>query len=364
MSPATPLHQTRGTPEPPRNPGRFSRQKLAKLRAAADTGLPLPGEQQTLGDYLESWLTDTLPGSVRPSTEASYGDLVRRHIVPALGRVKLDRLTPAQVRSFLRSKQAEDSARGRPLSPRTVQYIHAVPRRALEQACQDELVARNVATLAKAPRVRREEVVPYTPEEARRLLAAARGDRLQALYALALGVGLRRGELLGLPWHCVDLDESALRVRFSLQRVGSVLALTDPKTARSQRTLPLPGFCVQTLKEHRDRQGKEKAGAHVWPNDWDLVFTTLVGTPIEPRNLNRHFDALIRRAGLPRIRFHDLRLAAAGRGRGPPRDHGHPRPLGHRHHAEPVHPRDARHPARRSEPDEPAAAARAGRRSR
>lgn len=79
--------------------------KLAKLRAAADTGLPLPGEQQTLGDYLESWLTDTLPGSVRPSTEASYGDLVRRHIAPALGRVKLDRLTPAQVRSFLRSKQ-------------------------------------------------------------------------------------------------------------------------------------------------------------------------------------------------------------------------------------------------------------------
>lgn len=109
-------------------------------------------------------------------------------------------------------------------------------------------------------------------------------------------------------------------MRFSLQRVGPVLALTDPKTARSQRTLPLPGFCVQALKEHRDRQGNEQADAHAWPNDWGLVFTTLVGTPIEPRNLNRHLDALIRRAGLPRIRFHDLRHAAAGRGRGPPRD--------------------------------------------
>lgn len=285
--------------------------KLATLRLTLHKGQPLTDGRLTLQQYLEDWMLNTLPGTVRPSTEASYADLTRRHIIPKLGRFRLEKLTPAQVRSFLRDKSKLEGARGRPLSPRTVQYIHAVLRLALEQARHDEIVARNVAALVKAPQVRRAEVVPYSAEQARVLLQALRGDRLEALYTLAVGIGLRRGELLGLTWQAVDLEGESLRVRHSLQRVNGQLALVEPKTARSRRTLPLPGLCVRALRQQQERQRSEPGGFDRWGDEWGLVFTTSVGTPIEPRNLNRHFTTVTKRAGLPKLRFHDLRHTCA-----------------------------------------------------
>ena len=187
-----------------------------------------------------------------------------------------------------------------------MQYIHAVLRLALEQARHDEIVARNVAALVKAPTVRLVEVVPYSTEQARVLLKTLQGDRLEALYTLAVGIGLRRGELLGLTGQAVDLDEETLRVRRSLQRVNGQLTLVDPKTARSQRTLPLPGLCVQALRKQQDRQRVERGESVTWGDEWGLVFTTSVGTPIEPRNLNRHFTTVAKRAGLPKLRFHPV----------------------------------------------------------
>jgi integrase len=186
-----------------------------------------------------------------------------------------------------------------------------VLRRALEQARKDELVIRNVASLVDPPRVRRREVQPLTVEEAALLLDAVREDRLFALYAVALGEGLRRGEALGLRWSDIDLENDTLRVSVSLQRSDGELQLTEPKTARSKRTVPLPGACVEALTEHRQRQKQEEAAAPVWLNDWNLVFTTTIGTPLDPQNVLHQFQAVCERVGLPRLRFHDLRHTCA-----------------------------------------------------
>lgn len=177
------------------------------------------------------------------------------------------------------------------MSPRTVQYVHSILRRALEDARREELVGRNVAREVSPPRFERREFTPLSSAEARVLLAAAADDRLYGVYVLALVLGMRRGEVLGLRWSAVDLDGGMLRVRSSLQRVGGQLVLSSPKTRRSRRVIPLPRAVVKVLRAHRESQAVERATAEVW-GDHDLVFTTTIGTAIEPRNLSRHFEAL------------------------------------------------------------------------
>jgi integrase len=198
------------------------------------------------------------------------------------------------------------------LSPRSVAYIRVVLRAALNQAIRWNLVARNAAELVESPRVRRFEIKPLTPEQARQLLDAAKGSRLEALCAVALACGLRMGEILGLRWQDVDLDARRLAVRQSIQRQrGAGLVAVEPKTERSRRTIEVPAPLIAALKAHRLRQIEERLaeGSH-W-HDGGLVFASAVGTGIEPRNLHRAFKALLKRAGLPDIRFHDLRHSAA-----------------------------------------------------
>ena len=143
--------------------------------------------------------------------------------------------------------------------------------------------------------------------QARRLLAAVAGDRLRAVYVLALSTGLRRGELLGLRWADVDLDGAELHVRQAMQRVAGELRVAAPKTRHSRRTIPLPALALDALREHRARQAAERLAAGPAWQDSGLVFTTAHGTPMEPRNLNRHWYALRTRCGLPGVRLHDLR---------------------------------------------------------
>ncbi len=191
-----------------------------------------------------------------------------------------------------------------------VQHIHAVLRRALEQARRDEIVPRNVATLVQPPRVPRHEYRWLTEDEARQLVGEVRQDRPYPIYALALGLGLRRGELLGLRWVDVDLEAGTIVVRRSLQRLNGRLQLVEPKTKRSYRQVPLPHVCVEALQEQCERQQQEREESPVWLDDWGLAFTAKHGTPIEPRNLLRHFYGACERLGLPRLRFHDLRHGA------------------------------------------------------
>ncbi len=281
------------------------REKLTAARRALDQGdLPIR-ERQTVGQFLERWLTDVVKPGVRPRTHQSYAQLVRLHLKPALGHHQLTKLTPQHVQALLNAKLAAG------LSPRTVQYLRAVLRRALGQALKWGLVARNVATLVDPPRSVRHENRPLTADEARRFLAAARGDRLEALYAVAVALGLRQGEILGLRWPDIDLDAQVLTVRFAIQRVDGTWQLVEPKTRRSQRAIAIPPLIIAQLRQHRARQLEERLLAGARWQDWDLVFPSTVGTPIDPRNLTKRYKALLQRAELPAIRFHDLRHSCA-----------------------------------------------------
>ena len=281
--------------------------KLAKALSDREGGLTFDANNMNLDDYLRLWLTDSVRDSVRPATYEGYARQVRNHLIPTLGPIKLRALTPTHLRGLYRDKL--DSG----LSPRTVQYIHVTIHKALKQALNDGLVPRNVAEAVKPPQVRREEIEPLTPEQTKKLVEFVSEDRLAALYVLAVTAGLRQGELLGLKWEDVDLDHGILRVKRTLSGIkdGKPIFGT-PKTAKGRRSVQLTAKAVEALEKHRKRQIEErKQLVELW-RDCDLVFPTRVGTPISRHNLvTRSFKPLLVRAGLPDIRFHDLRHTCA-----------------------------------------------------
>jgi integrase len=193
------------------------------------------------------------------------------------------------------------------LQRRGVQFVHAVLRAGLQNAMRDELVGRNVAKLVQIAAPVYEVGHGLTPDEARKLLVAAKPDRLSALYVLAVYLGLRRGELLGLTWENVDLDGETLQVVQTLQRVGGRLQLLPPKTRTSRRTVPLPSPVVEALKAHKFAQGKERLAAGSRWQDSGMVFASRVGSPIEPDNLSRSWYRVRNVLAEPLPRFHDLR---------------------------------------------------------
>jgi len=268
-------------------------------------GLPVKVERQTVAQFLDRWVEDVVRPSVRPRTYQSYKQLIRLYLGPALGRHQLAKLEPQHVQAMMNEKLAAG------LSPRTVNYQRAILRRALGQAVKWGQVSRNVAALTEPVRGKTPEIRPLSVPEARKLLAAAHGDRLEALYSVALALGLRQGEALGLRWTDVDLDAGTLTVRYALQRLDGTLQLVEPKTDQSRRTVALPATVVAGLTAHRDRQAFERAKAGARWRESGLVFTNTLGGPLEPRNVVRHFHALLATAGLPRMRFHDLRHTAA-----------------------------------------------------
>jgi integrase len=286
-------------------------EKLKVVLRDQQQGLPIVVERQTVAQYLARWLADVVRPSVRPRTYQSYAMHVRLYLTPALGHYQLAKLRPEHVQAMMNQMLEAGGKDGQGLSPRTVQYARAVLRRALNQALKWGMVPRNVATLVDPPRSRTPRFTTLTPEQGRMLLDAARGDRLEALYRVALSLGLRQGEALGLRWEDVDLQAGTLRVAVALQRVDGKLQLVEPKTDRSRRTLFLPTALVNALKAHRTRQLQERLLAGDRWRDSGLVFTSRIGTPLEPRNVTRAYKALLTRAGLTDIRFHDLRHSCA-----------------------------------------------------
>ena len=234
--------------------------------------------------------------------------LRRLHLVPHVGRVPLAKLAPEHIQGLLRTLEAEG------LSPTTRRYVRSVLRRALNQAERWGYVSRNAAALVEPPRVERADPYVLTPEDAGRLLEAVEGERVRPMIALAVSVGFRRGEVLGLLWDDVDLDSAQLRVTGTLRRPkhGGGLVRETPKTRSSVRTVPLPAFVVEELRRHRVTQLEERlAAGDVW-QETGYVFTTEVGTPLDPGNLTRAFHRVRDRAGIdPRLTFHGLRHSSA-----------------------------------------------------
>lgn len=279
-------------------------EKLAAALHAQDVGTLADPRGETVGAFLTRWVADV---PVRETTRIHYRRNVDLHIAPALGRVPLAKLTAEHVNDLIQAK-----LRGG-LSPRSVHHMRAVLRNGLGRAVKWGLVARNVAELADPPRVPEYEARFLTVAEARALLEAARGDRLEALYTVALSLGLREGEALGLQWSDIDLEARTLHVTHALQRLpGHGLQLVEPKTKSSRRALTLPDVVIRQLRAHRARQLQERFGAGAAWVDRDLVFTTYEGRPLAATHvLAGSFRRVREAAGIGPMRFHDLRHSAA-----------------------------------------------------
>jgi len=255
------------------------------------------------------WLEDSVKDTVRNTTNERYEQIARKHITLALGNVKLKDITPTHVRGVYKEKLQS-------LSPRTVQYIHVTLHKALKQAVNDELIPRNATEAVKPPQVRpqvrREEIYPLTPKQVKALLEAACGDRLEALYVLAVMTGLRQGELLGLKWEDVDLESETLQVRRTLTTAKGGLMLSIPKTKGSRRTVKLTRSAVNALRSHLERQlGEIDRAGSLWREN-GLIFASEAGDSLDRRYVTNHrFKPLLKRAGLPTIRFNDLRHTCA-----------------------------------------------------
>ena len=276
---------------------------LRQAMTDADRGFVFDGGTLSLEDYLTRWLRDSVKDTVRRSTFAQYKSVVNRHLIPALGRLKLKALTPAHARSLYREKL--DCG----LSPRTVQYIHVTLHKALKQAVMDGLIPRNIADAVKAPQAHKIEVTPLTPAEVKVLLSAASGDRLETLYITAIHTGLRRSELLGLKWTDIDLDARTLSVQRSLDRDGT---FNPPKRNKSRRTVKLTAQAAEALKGHRARQNEERLQLGSLWEDWGLVFPNRSGKPMNADYLyHRGFKPLLERAELSGFTFHSLRHTCA-----------------------------------------------------
>jgi len=280
---------------------------LREAMTDADRGLIFDASNQTVSGYMTRWLEDFAKGTIASRTYHNYKLQIREHIIPGFGMMKLSKLDTPNIQALYTAKLRDG------LKPSSVRYIHAVLHCALEKGVELRLIPRNPAASARPPKIRQEELTPLDAQQARLLLEAAKDDRFECLYVLSLTSGLRMGESLGLKWSDIDFGAGTLRVHRQVQRIreGGGLVFSEPKNA-SRRTIDLPQRALEALRIHRKRQLEEQLRAGGKWQDYGLVFASRKGTPLDAQNIvNRYFKPLLRRAGLPDIRWHDLRHTCA-----------------------------------------------------
>jgi integrase len=296
--------------------------QLVTLQHEQRRGVPLEIGRQRLDAYLTDWLEHSVAPRRRPDTIDRYRRAIDHHIVPYLGHVRLNQLKPEHVERLLtalltsgrlarHAKEAATMPAG--LAPASVLLVRAVLRRALGQAVRRGHLARNAAALIDPPPAVAPEALVLDDDQARALLAAATSTRLEGIVTIALGLGLRQAEALGLTWDDIDLDAGVVHVRRQLKGSGGVWRLDELKTPSSRRDLPLPAVVAAALRQHRARQAQERllSGRDWRGSPWPLVFPSSAGTPWMARNLTRAFKALLARAGLPTaLHWHELRHSA------------------------------------------------------
>ncbi len=284
-------------------------QALRSILSAVDAGDYVQPSALTVGAFLEQWI-EASRAQLRGTTSASYAMLLRTHVKPRLGDVKLQRLTPPMLNSVYADLLASGRRNGKGgLSPRTVRYVHTVLQRALGDAVGWSMLARNPASAANPPKKAPASRKPtWTAVELRRFLERVRDDRLYAAFLLSAMTGMRRGEVLGLAWTSVDLDGAKVTVERSLVSVSYVPKMEAPKTSRGRRVIALDVSTVAALREHRDRQLDDRVvmGAD-WGNAHDLVFTRDDGSPLHPQGFSEAFKRHVAAAGLPKLSLHGLR---------------------------------------------------------
>lgn len=287
---------------------------LVQLLHQRDSGVDQPPGKVTVADYLRRWLEDYARPNTAPKTFRTYTDIVNRHLIPALGAIPLAKLRPGHIQAFYSQALQHGRLNGlRPgLSPRTVLRFHQILHVALRHAIKWQLLARNPADAVEPPRTPRSEMRILLPAEIRAIIDTADGTPYGCLVHLAVTTGMRMGELLGLHWRDVDPDAGVLHVHQALQWLpGQGFAFREPKTQGSRRQIALTPASVQRLREHRQAQLEHRMMLGPGHSDQDLVFSTALGTPIEPSNLRRTWLRIVKEAGLGQLRFHDLRHAHA-----------------------------------------------------
>jgi integrase len=276
---------------------------------------PASGERTVKNFLLEFLNYYEKDGGVAPSTLHDYRYHIRSHILPALGHLKLQDIEPRRVDAFMKGML------DRNLSQRTCQYAYAVLRRALQFAVDWKYIPVNPASARMRAAKRRvttelSRIRFLTQDESRIFLDAVRGDRFEALYTLAITTGMRQGEMLGLQWSDLDLDNGKLTIYRALHRTkrphggddpGAWFTLRQPKTPGSRRTIEIPEVTVEALLRHRESQARLKDLAGSSWQEQKLVFTTNIGTPLDTSNILHDFQRLLKRAGMEKMRFYDLR---------------------------------------------------------
>jgi integrase len=307
-------------------------EKWLRLHERARRGPVVPVSPK-LRDFLEQWLTETVRPGLSPATASNYEMFSRLYIVPDLGDRKLEKLSVRDVQTWVNQLrvrcqccfQGKDAAREEPqccacgqccqevASEWTVHQAWRVLRGALTQAMREELVFRNVAALVRVPVPRAKRSAVWSVDDARRFLESARdaGDAMYAAYVLLLVLGLRRGEVLGLAWEDVDLDQGEAYIAWQVQRVDGQLLRRRTKTPSSDAPLPLPDIAVRALERHRAEEDKRRVAAGDMWGDCGLVFTTRLGDPVDPRNFHTAFKTRARKAGVPIIPVHATRRTCA-----------------------------------------------------
>jgi integrase len=280
--------------------------KLKVAMKGVDDGLDLNVGRMTVASYLERWLSASVKPSVKVKTYEGYESIVRVRVNPRIGKQPLAKLTPLDLQALYTDLASSG------LSARSVHHTHRVLHRAFVQAVRWNLIARNPCDGAQGPRATRSEMKVWTPDETDTFLISTRQHPAHALYMLALTTGMRQGELLGLKWGDVNLDDGKLAVRRALQRQrGNGLVFVEPKTTRSRRVIQLSQRATTALRAHRDRQAFERHAIGAEWNDLNLVFCDGFGSPLDPSYQTATFKKAAQRVGMPEIRFHDMRHTAA-----------------------------------------------------
>ncbi len=289
--------------------GRTRQDVALKLSSALKTrndGLPLPSDKETVASFLTTWV-EGQRHRLRPGTWRRYEQYVRVHAIPVVGRVPLAKLGPHHLEKLYEDRLAAGA------SPTTVHHLHTALHKAFSQAVRWGLLVRNPSDLVDSPRIVRREMAVLSAEQVKQLLGAAAWRPARRAAHRRHHHGMRRGEILGLRWRDVDLHRGVLSVTGALQKaLDGSLGITQPKTPRSRRQIELSATAIDRLRAHRRKQTEQRLLLGAEWTAGDLVFPSTIGRPQEGRNLvYGQLHPLLRGAGLPIIRFHDLRHTAA-----------------------------------------------------
>lgn len=266
-------------------------------------GTYLEPTDKTVEECLYDWLELIAKQSLRPSTFQSQKELTEGRIIPGIGKYKMSQITPAIVQKFYKDLIEKEK-----LSAGYVRTMHIILKKAFSQAVKWQLITQNIINLVEPPRMSRaKDIETWSLEEATRFLEYTEGKHLHIAYVLAIYTGMRRGEILGLRWKDCDLEQGKISIRQTLNLVGSELIFQSPKTKGSKRLITITENVIAALKKHKAEQNQNKLRFGPGYSENDLVVCNKEGNPIYPRNLVRNFHNMMKQAGVPHLRFHDLR---------------------------------------------------------